>query len=489
MYATYAPNAPKSIDLVGPNVLLLKPPQLNQSVYHIMPPIGIGYVASAIRNHCKQVEILDCICDNISFDKLINIIHQKHPDLIGITMLSHDIPMVKRITEAIKTKISKNIIIIVGGAHPSAAPEHTMKALPNTDFAFKGEAETGFLALLQTLRQYGRFPTDQIKKIPGLVYRHDGDIFVNPQHFEENLDRFGMPAWDLIDPRKYFKTCHGVFYKKHRFAPLFATRGCPHFCAFCAAHVITGRSIRKRSVEHIINEIKYLQDTYDIEEFHFLDDDITDDRDFIMALCDGLIAHKLNIAWTCPNGVRIDSLTAPILERMKLAGCYSLFVAIESGSQETLNRMRKGLRINEVTSKMHLIKKFGFTVTGFFIIGFPGETREDIKKTIDFALSLPLDIADFSNFLPLPGSAITDRSYGEDAVSQLNYERLSSPAHTTNSAIETEAKRVQRSMLRAAYLRFYLRWHIIAGMILRIRSPYQLYFLFKRVYAYIITRN
>ncbi len=470
-------------------VLLVKPPQPQQAVFHIMPPLGLGYLATSIKNHCEKTQILDCVCDNFSLAELITIIKEKKPNVIGLSMLSHDVPMVKRVTEAIKKGVSKDILTVVGGPHSSAAAEHTMQFLDNVDFAFKGEAEIGFPQLLESVKTNGTYRPDRLRHIPGLIYRDDHQVRINPQSFEDNLDSFGFPAWDVVDPKKYFKTCQGVFYKKSRFAPLFATRGCPHYCSFCAAHTVTGRKIRKRSIPHIIQEILHLKKEYNIEEFHFLDDDFTEDNEFVTSFCNVLLDQKVNIAWSCPNGVRIDSLNEPLLEKMRQAGCYSLFVAIESGSQETLNRMRKGLRLKEIVSKMEIIKKFDFDVTGFFILGFPGETEADMNKTIQFARSLPLDVADFSNFLPLPGGSVINRVYGQDAVNQLNYERLSSPAHITNRFQDNKEKNIQRTIVRRAYLRFYLRWHILIKLLRKIKSPYQIYFIFKRIYEYLLARN
>ena len=470
-------------------VLLIKPPQEKQTIFHIMPPLGLGYLATAIKNYCQETHIVDCVCDNISLLQLIIIVKERKPDVIGLSMLSHDVPMVKRITEAIKKEVSQEILTVVGGPHPSAAPEHTLRSLDHADFAFKGEAEIGFPQLLEAVKTNSTVHPTRLRSIPGLVYRDDQQIRINPQSFENNLDALGFPAWDMVDPQKYFKTCQGVFYKKTRFAPLFATRGCPYFCTFCAAHTVTGRKIRKRSVPHIIQEILHLQKEYRIEEFHLLDDNFTDDHNFAISFCAALIDQNIKIAWTCPNGVRIDSLTEPLLKKMQQSGCYSLFVAIESGCQETLNRMKKGLRINEIISRMKIIKKFDFDVTGFFILGYPGETAAQMSETIQFACSLPLDIADFSNFLPIPGGSVIKRIYGEDAAHHLDYKRLSSPAYTTNKSRAHKEKCIQKTMIRRAYLHFYLRGHILFKILGKIKSPYQIYFIVKRLYQYLLAKN
>jgi len=470
-------------------VLLVKPPQPPDAVFHIMPPLGLGYIATSIKDRCKRVDMIDCLCDKISHKQLINRISQIRPDIIGFTMLSHDLPTIKKITDAIKNDIPADIITVVGGPHSSSAPEHTLEYLKNVDFAFKGEAEKGFPLLIESIKNRNGCGFRDLDKIPGLIYRANKNVRVNIQDFEENLDRFGFPDWEMINPEKYFKTCHGVFNKSKRFTSIFATRGCPFSCTFCSAHNVVGKSIRKRSVEHIVNEIVYLHDKYNIQEFHLLDDHFTFDNRFAASFCDALIEKNMNISWACPNGVRIDSLNETLLAKMKKSGCESLFFGLESGSQSVLNRMKKGLVLDEVVSKMDMVKKMGFFVTAFFILGFPGEQKDDMEKTIRFACSLPIDVADFSNFLPIPGAAVLNEFIGADKYNKINYARISSPAHVTNDADHTERKDIQIKMIRRAYLSFYLRPRILFNLLKRIRSTHQVYAIFKRVYAYMIRTN
>lgn len=471
------------------NVLLVKPPQPSSAIFHILPPLGLGYLASSVRKNGTSVRIVDCLCDNISYKKLMGIINTARPDIVGLTMMSYDMEMVRLITRAIKNEISKDIVTVVGGAHPSAAPRHTLEELRNVDFAFKGEAEAGFPLLIEFVKNHYHGGLQKLAQIPGLVFRQDNDIKINPQAFVEDLDRFGFPDWELINPRKYFRTAQGVFNKEQKFTSLFATRGCPHSCAFCAAHNINGKRIRKRSAAHIIKEMEYLQDKYGIQEFHFLDDNFTSDNNFAAEFCDEIAKHKMRVSWACPNGVRIDSLNEPLLRKMKDAGCYALFVGIESGSQTTLDRVQKGLKINDIVDKVHLIKKTGFFLTAFFMLGLPGEGEDEMEETIQFACSLPIDIADFSNFLPVPGAAILNAHDDRNTSPVIDYTRMSSPAYVTNDARKTEEKDIQRKMIRRAYLKFYTRPRVLFRSLRRIRSPQQIYFLLKRVYEYVVRNN
>ncbi len=139
------------------------------------------------------------------------------------------------------------------------------------DFSFVGEAEIGLPRLLGGLNHGRRNLSD----IPGLVWRENGRIRSNPPAFAEDLDALGMPAWDLIHPETYPESQHGAFYQKFPIAPILVTRGCPYPCTFCAGHVVSGRKIRRRSIDHVLDEIQYLYSKFGIREFHVVDDNFT----------------------------------------------------------------------------------------------------------------------------------------------------------------------------------------------------------------------
>lgn len=476
-------------------ILLIKPPQDRRAFYHIIPPLGLGYIASSLKRLNVKVDIIDCLGKNFRNRDLFKYIKDQDPDIIGFTTYTHDLNNIKVITSYIRNEMRSRVTIVVGGPHPSSCPEHTLNYLSQVDFAFKGEAEIGFSMLVEYLQRFGldnklNIHSSYLSQIPGLIYRQGQKyIRVNSQCFLDDLDSLGFVYWDLIKPQNYFKSCHGVFFKSTRFAPIFATRGCPKDCYFCASHNIMGKKIRRRSVRHIVDEIKYLRNNFKINEFHFLDDNFTSDRKFVMTFCKTLLEENINIYWSCPNGVRIDTLDEEMLDLMKQSGCYSIFVGLESGSQYILNEMQKGLGIPFIRDKVRLIKEKKFNIAGFFILGYPGETKEHMIETIKFAKALPLDIADFSNFLPLPGTPIYQRLFEEGKLNKINFESICSPANIVTIYDGIKEKKMRRKMIRKAYFEFYLRPKILIKLLSKVKSKHQIYFIFKRLFDYLIVSN
>ena len=216
-----------------------------------------------------------------------------------------------------------------------------------------------------------------------------------------------MPSWDLLRPDTYPLAPHGGFFKNYPIAPIIITRGCPFACTYCAGYLVSGKKIRHRSIDKVIEEIEVLYHKYGIREIHIEDDNFTFYHDLVYEFCKKLKEHNLNISWTCPNGVRLDSLDKELLLTMKEAGLYSISVGIESGSDKILKDMKKNLTKEKIREKIELIKDCGLEVSGFFIIGYPTETKKDIMDTINFAGSLDLKRAGFSLFKPFPGTEAT----------------------------------------------------------------------------------
>jgi len=285
-------------------VLLVKPYNLSD---HIQPSLGLGYLATAIRGR-HEVVILDCIKENVNIDKLDRILRQHRPDILGFQCYTFDL---KFVTEGLKLakKIRKDVITVVGGPHPSAIPEDLFTwAGKDLDFLFAGEAEIGLPLLLESLDNNRH----DLTAIPGLCWQENGRIRSNPPTFPEDLDALGMPAWDLIHPEAYPESQHGAFYQKFPIAPIMVTRGCPYPCTFCAGHVVSGRKIRRRSVDHVIGEIQYIHREFGIREFHIVDDNFTQDGAYAKALLRKLKAMNLGMSWAVPNGIRMDPESALI---------------------------------------------------------------------------------------------------------------------------------------------------------------------------------
>jgi radical SAM superfamily enzyme YgiQ (UPF0313 family) len=455
-------------------VLLLKPSNLSD---HIQPSLGLGYLAAQIRQD-HEVKIIDCIKEQLPGPQLHPVLREFKPDVVGSQCYSMDLPKLKPALEAVK-EYDKNIVTIVGGAHATNAPEHTMKFFGRdlVDFCFVGEGEIGFPMFLEELARNG----GHFKRVPGLGYRDNGHVHLNQRTQEENLDKLGMPAWDLIMPETYPFSPHGVVCKNYPIAPVMATRGCPYKCTFCAS---AGTQLRKRSIDLVLSEVKLLHEKHGIREFHMVDDNFTLDMDYAREFAHALMKQGLGASWATPNGVRLDRLDRDLVKLLRDAGFYSLSVGIESGSDRIRIKMKKGSNVEKIRKDLKMVNDVGgMDVTGFFILGFPGETKEDIEKTLAFSQELPLQRATFHSFIPLPGTEVWRQMEQSGELDRVNWEKYFfwAGAYVPQGLTLAELRKLHRK----AFLKFYLRPRIIWQNLKFVKRPrvlkYALKYVWKRL--------
>jgi anaerobic magnesium-protoporphyrin IX monomethyl ester cyclase len=450
--------------------------------HYSVPPLGLGYLATALRRQSFDVQILDCTKEKLDLDGFRQRVEEIKPQLVGFQTFSYDFHTVANSLDVVKA-IDPTIVTIVGGAHPSGAPRETLEQLHSADYACRGEGEQSLpLLARRCLRGEKIEPAD----IPGLIWRENGAIRMNPPAFVDDLDSLGQPSWDMMDPRAYQFAPQGVFLKSPPVAPISTSRGCPFQCTYCAGKSLTGARIRRRSIPLVLDEVELLYRTYGVREIHIVDDNFTMFRDRVIEFCSGLEDRKLKIHFTFPNGVRIDTLDEELLQILKQAGCYSMIVGVESGSDRVLKIMKKSLTTDTVRRGVELINRAGIDVSGFFILGYPGETREEMRQTIAFSQSLGLDAAHFSNFLPLPGTEATEMLREQGKLpdidwSQLFYARV---AYAPDGMTANELKRLQRQ----AYLGFYLRPSVLWKLKGKVKSWHHVHSITLRLKDYLFNR-
>ncbi|MFH1956619.1 MAG: radical SAM protein [Patescibacteria group bacterium] len=462
-------------------ILLMKPYSESDE---LIPPFSLGYLATAIRKD-HEVEILDGIKDKITLNKFENILKEKRPDIIGIQIFTFHVSIIKDYLRLIKN-ILPNSKILLGGPHPSCSPFNIFDFFPEIDWAFKGEAEVGLSRLLDYLAS-DQINEKNVSEIPGLIWKKDKKTIINSQIFVDDLDKFDMPSWDLIRPDKYPLSPHGSFFKNYPIAPIIITRGCPFSCTYCAGHLVSGKKIRFRGLDNVIEEIKTLYHKYGIREIHIEDDNFTFNHELVFDFCKKLKENNLNITWTCPNGVRLDTLTKELLTAMKDAGLYSISVGIESGSERILRDMKKNLTKEKIKEKIDLIRKCGLEVSGFFIIGYPTEKKEDIMETINFALDLDLERAGFFIFKPFPGTEATRQLFEKGELKEMSDEDwtrfiLADVVYAPPTMTKSELKKLRKKAL----LSFYLRPKIILKLLKEIKNLEHFKFVLKRSYSWLL---
>lgn len=451
--------------------------------HYVVPPVGLGYLATALRkNGFSDIVILDCLKENLTFSSLKERLEQLNPKVVGFQIFSYDFESVVR-SISITKSINKNIITIVGGPHVSATNISSLEEIKEADYGFSGEAEVGLPKLLDKILKGKDIPFGDI---PGLIWREDNIIRKNPGDFIADLDDLGFPAWDLMPPASYPDNPQGGFYRQFPIAPISTTRGCPYLCTFCGSGVNMGRKLRPRSIMNVLAEMDMLYNDYGVREFHIIDDMFNFSAKRVEEFCQGITQKGWNINYTFPNGLRLNQLTREMLEMMKKTGAYAFTVGVESGSQRVLDSMKKGLTLELIEEKVNLICSVGLEPSGFFIIGFPDETKEDIEATIKFAKKLKIKRAHFSNFLPLPGTESTKKLIDSKEIENVKWGDLfySKVPYSPKGITKKELKQFQRR----AFLEFYLRPHILWKMILEIKSFRHLGTIAKRMKAYLFDR-
>lgn len=384
-------------------------------------PLGLAYLGAAIeRESGFEVQILDALIEGqlngveyggnrirygFSDDEIIARIEAYKPDLVGIscTFSAMEWDSINLCTLA--KQVNPEIITVMGGPHAGANERRILERGSDCDYVIIGEGEVTFLELLRGIVAGKPNP----EAINGIAFRNGADIVVNPKtRYIEELDTVAQPARHLLKMDRYFEFAlpHSVF-KNKPFTQVVSSRGCPAKCTFCAINGHWGKIQRKRSAENVLAELESLVRDYGVREIHFEDDNLTADKRRAIKIFDGIIERKLDITWTCPSGMAVNALDQDILQKMKASGCYSVSLAIESGNQDVVTRiMRKPVDLKKVPPLVQTIRELDMEVRGFFILGYPGETKENMRETIDFARSLDLDWAHFFIFSPLPGTDI-----------------------------------------------------------------------------------
>jgi anaerobic magnesium-protoporphyrin IX monomethyl ester cyclase len=291
-----------------------------------------------------------------------------------------------------------DIHTIIGGPHASALPQETLSSNGDClDFLVFGEGEQSCLDIIEQL-EGERFPSSPL---PGVIFRDPlGKTFVGPSRpLAKDLSLFDFPARHLFPMDRYVDLTK---FKNELYAMITTSRGCPSSCTFCGSQTTWGRFTRFRSSESVLSEIHQCIEQYQIKNFIFCDDTFTLRKDQTIDICKKITELPDRINIFCSS--RIDTLTEDRLEWLKKAGCYCLTFGIESGNNEILKLMRKGITVEQVRKSVALTKAAGIEVHGSFIIGNLGDTEETIKQTIELAIELNLDQVQFSILVPLPGT-------------------------------------------------------------------------------------
>lgn len=323
-----------------------------------------------------------------------NTIEEHCPSVVGITAKSQNFTSACILAGIVKS-IDKDILVIVGGPHASIAKKEVLND-PKIDIGVFGEGEDTLVDILDSIEN-GR-PLSSVK---GIIYRQDNDIVENPhRELISDLDSLPFPVnvaqKVLLDFDKY---------PRQAFKYMFAIRGCPYNCSFCGSRNIWGRKPRSRSLENIIAEIREIRKV-GIDYIHFDDDTFGVRKTFIKELCDSIKSNFFGLSWSCELHVKL--IDDEIISIMKSAGCRSIQIGIESGSNKMLKLIHKNITIEEALNAARIIKRHNIILQTFFMVGFPQETEETLDETISAIYNFPSDSIICSTFTPYFGTELFD---------------------------------------------------------------------------------
>jgi len=432
----------------------------------VLPPLGISILAAVTRSNGYDTKIMDFLAEGTGLDGALEKITRERPDYVGITATTDTLNAAVAFASKIKERDS-GIITLIGGAHLSAMPVETMEKFSCFDYGFVGESEDTILGFLNAFGS-----KRDLSQIKGLVIRKDGkSIYTGAQQPITDMDRIPFPAWDLLpDIRKYYKPAM-INYKREPTTSLVTSRGCAGQCIFCDASVF-GRRVRAYSSDYVIKAIETLMKNYGIREVCFYDDTFVAFKKRLSEICNFIIDKKLDISWSC--NARVNLVDPDMLKLMRRAGCWQIAYGIESGSQRVLDTLKKGIKIEQIRNAIKWTKEAGISTKGFFMIGSPGETREDIDMTRRLMMGIELDDVLVEYFTPYPGAEVYNKisdygtfkpRFGKSSTFSMNFV----PYGLTAEYLEEQFKGFYKS--------FYMRPRIILNYIARLGSIKKMWLL------------
>ena len=425
------------------------------------PALGILCLAAVARRAGYPCAVIDAAALNLDLSAFLARVAEIRPRILALSATTLSIVHAAGAAEKVKELVPA-VTVIVGGPHVSAIPGETLERFPVFDVAVVGEGEETLLDLLGALES-GR----DAGAVRGIVYRDGHAVRATGRRlFIGDLDSLPFPAWDLLPgfPRQYappvFKT------RRLPAASLVTSRGCPNRCIFCDRSVF-GTSCHAYSADYVVAMIEELHRDYGVREFAFEDDTFVTFRRRLAEICEQLIEKRLDVSWSCLG--RVNHVTPELLALMKRAGCWQVSFGIESGSEAILAAIRKNVTRGEIRGALVASRAAGLLNKGFFIVGHPGETRETLRETIDFALELPLDDISVAMLTPFPGTEIFDRA-AEFGILDSDWSRMSllNAVFVPHGLCADDLARAQKELIR----RFYLRPRVVANYLGRVaRNP------------------
>jgi len=408
------------------------------------PPYSLALGAALLRNQGFDVRAVDLTATRQSVAQLVARLDAEgfHPSLVVFPSTTPTLAADVTAMAALKTRYGAPLICF--GPHASTVPAESMARAVAVDGMLVGEPEDGLLQLASLES------ADQFDQVPSLTFRRGGEVLAHRSHgsFTGFLDA-PYPAWDLFDLSAY-----SLPIVNQRYVLVETSRGCPYTCDFCVAPIHQGRKFRERSPKALVDEIERGYREFGLTFFYLWGDTVTLNVKSFSAFCEELIARNLPIQWF--GNARADNLTdLDFVKRLRKAGCWMLALGIETESEDTRKDMLKKLDGEKIRIALRNMREAGIRSFGFFILGYPGDTVASLERTVDYAIELDPDFANFYPAVPYPGTdlhakALRDGLLASDDWTRMEYSYYLLSGNGLNEQIVMAA-------INRAKRRFYLR--------------------------------
>ena len=448
-------------------ILLISPSQENVYGKKMMPnypPLGLLYIGTVAKNAGHDVRLVDIDTEQIKDTTFDSIFREFNPEVVGLTCTT---PIFKNALEWASRckKLKRKITVVMGGVHATSDSREVIKE-KSIDIVVVGEGESTARELFDVLSSKNK----SLRKVKGILYKQNSKVVITePRELIVNLDTIPFPDRSLLIHPERFYPIDAINLPA---VGMMTSRGCPGGCTFCCARNVFTRRFRFRSTENLIEEIEMLVNK-GVKEIHFLDDAFSIDKRRALDFCREVRKRKIKVSFQFINGLRADFVDREILLALRLMGVKTIGFGVETGNEDVLRRIKKGITLKTTRKAYRLSKKLGFETWAFLIFGLPGETEESARQTVEFTKELDPDFAKFLILKPYPGSEVYQELRANNLLLSTDYNQYgiyTSPVHNLPSFSSERMLYWQKR----AFWEFYLRPAKIFSHLKRVRSLTQL---------------
>jgi len=427
-------------------------------------PLGLLSLIAVLRKHFPdkfEINLVEQALYDLDAQEVKKRMIEFKPEILVFSAMSVEGNELRELCAIAKQQFPE-VPVWIGGPHATVFYDWELKT-GNVDAVCLGEGETAFREMIEAW-----LAGEPLDGVPGLALMREGEVVTTPERQPiEDLDSLPLPAWDMIDFSLYSRApSMNAFVKNMPWAILFTTRACPYQCIYC--HNIFGKKVRKRSVDHVMSEIETLTRVHGVREIHIVDDIFNLDIERAKAICDEIVRRGIKVSIAFPNGLRGDRMDRELIQKLKRAGCYCITYAVETASPRLQKRIRKNLDLEKIKQTIEWTYEEGLITQAFFMLGFPGESVDEMRRTIRFALEAKLIRAWFFTVVVYPRTGLyhlakeecPDFDFSGYDLFNLRY-WAETPFYTKVTAVDLY--KIQRDAYRA----FFLRPSIIAQIFLK----------------------